>query len=179
MVRRLVLPIWLSSILSYEMGTILLCCTQHHSSFLRALLSFPPSECSYDLWRGKNGQVLNDVTSNGKKMLLKSVMVTIFHEFPVHEIQALGIESTFISLSICKCDVFSPNTWPMTIIFKLSNRNEEGTVIQRCVWHEVFKRIIKHVHSLQVWKKLSSLLRLQFTQLLSIFTIPVFLVWKM
>ena len=122
MVRRLVLPILLSSILSYEMGTILLCCTQHHSSFLRALLSFPPSECSYDLWRGKNGQVLNDVTSNGKKMLLKSVMVTIFHEFPVHEIQALGIESTFISLSICKCDVFSPNTWPMTIIFKFKQK---------------------------------------------------------
>ena len=159
MVRRLVLPILLSSILSYEMGTILLCCTQHHSSFLRALLSFPPSECSYDLWRGKNGQVLNDVTSNGKKMLLKSVMVTIFHEFPVHEIQALGIESTFIGISICKCDVFSLITdqWPL---FSNSNRNEEGTVIQRCVWHEVCKRI---VHSLQVWKKLSSLLRLQFT----------------
>ena len=42
MVRRLVLPILLSSIFSDEMiGTILLCCTQHHSSFLRALLSFP------------------------------------------------------------------------------------------------------------------------------------------
>ena len=159
MVRRLVLPILLSSILSYEMGTILLCCTQHHSSFLRALLSFPPSECSYDLWRGKNGQVLNDVTSNGKKMLLKSVMVTIFHEFPVHEIQALGIESTFIGLSICKCDFFPPRWY------------------HRCVWG--CKRIIKHVHSLQVWKKLSSLLRLQFTQLLSIFTIPVFLFVKM
>ena len=135
--------------------------------FTRASL-FSPSECSYDLWRGKNGQVLNDVTSNGKKMLLKSVMVTIFHEFPVHEIQALGIESTFIGISICKCDIFSPipDQWPL-----FSNRNEEGTVIQRCVWHEVCKRI---VHSLQVWKKLSSLLRLQFTQVPSIFAILVF-----
>ena len=69
-----------------------------------------------------------------------------------------------------------PDQWPL---FSNSNRNEEGTVIQRCVWHEVFKRIIKHVHSLQVWKKLSSLLRLQVTELLSIFTIPFFLVCKM
>ena len=43
-------------------------------------------ECFDDLWRGKDGQVLDNFKSHGKTMLLNPFVVTIFHQFPVHEI---------------------------------------------------------------------------------------------
>ena len=64
---------------------------------LRNIVFLLLSECPDDIWRRKDGKVLSNSESHGKKMFFKFVLVTLFFQFPVHEVSALGDSDPFKS----------------------------------------------------------------------------------